>query len=90
MDSIFVLQLILEDVIGLTTKNANGFASDESAGICAYLAGCVVVLYDVGADTRRNLLVSSRRPKPLSCVALARQGRRHVAAGEVRGAVYAS
>ncbi|XP_078447792.1 transducin/WD40 repeat-like superfamily protein isoform X2 [Wolffia australiana] len=77
-----VPKLIIEDIIGLTTKNANGFASDASAGVCAYLAGCAVVLYDVEVDRRAPLMVSSRVPKPLSCVALARQGRRIVAAGE--------
>lgn len=67
----------------MTTKNASGFASDASTGRCAYLAGCVVVLYDVGLDARTHLMVSSRVPKPLSCVALAQQGRGFVAAGEV-------
>ncbi|MQM01511.1 hypothetical protein Taro_034271, partial [Colocasia esculenta] len=74
--------LVLEDVIGLTTRNADGLASDASSGRCAYLAGCVVVLYDVGTGARKHLMVSSRAPKPLSCVALARQGRSPVAAGE--------
>ncbi|CAA7392022.1 unnamed protein product [Spirodela intermedia] len=77
-----VPKLILEEVIGLTTKNASGFSSDPSTSRCAYLAGCVVVLYDVGLDARTHLMVSSRVPKPFSCVALARQGRGFVAAGE--------
>ncbi|KAL2484799.1 Transducin/WD40 repeat-like superfamily protein [Abeliophyllum distichum] len=73
--------LILEEVIGLTTKNANGLASSISTSKCAYIAGCVVVLYDVDAGTQSYLMVSNRMPKPLSCVALSRDAR-VVAAGE--------
>lgn len=77
------LQLVLEEVIGLTTKNGNGLASNTSSSKCAYLAGSVVVIFDVNLGTQSHLMVSNRLPKPLSCVALSRDGR-FVAAGEVR------
>lgn len=76
------LQLILEEIIGLTTKNANGLASSISTSKCAYIAGCVVVLYDVDSSTQSHLMVFNRMPKPLTCVALSRDAR-VVAAGEV-------
>lgn len=76
-------QLVLEEVIGLTTKNGNGLASNALSSKCAYLAGSVVVIYDMNLGTQSHLMVSNRSPKPLSCVALSRDGC-FVAAGEVR------
>ncbi|CAA3027960.1 mitogen-activated kinase-binding 1 [Olea europaea subsp. europaea] len=76
-----VPNLILEEIIGLTTKNANGLASSISTSKCAYIAGCVVVLYDVDSSTQSHLMVFNRMPKPLTCVALSRDAR-VVAAGE--------
>ncbi|KAK7294641.1 hypothetical protein RJT34_17531 [Clitoria ternatea] len=76
-----VSKLVLEEIIGLTTKNCNGLASNASTSKCAYLAGSVVVIYDVNLGTQSHLMVSNRVPKPLSCVALSRDGR-FVAAGE--------
>lgn len=73
--------LVLEEVIGLTTKNANGLASNASSSKCVYLVGSVVVVYDVNSGSQSHLMVSHRLPKPLSCVALSRDGR-YVAAGE--------
>ncbi|MED6150355.1 hypothetical protein PIB30_071499 [Stylosanthes scabra] len=75
------LKLGLEEVIGLTTKNGNGLASSGLSSKCAYLAGSVVVVYDVNLGTQSHLMVSYRLPKPLSCVAVSRDGR-FVAAGE--------
>lgn len=75
-------QLVLEEVIGLTTNNANGLASNASSSKCVYLVGSVVVVYDVNSGSQSHLMVSHRLPKPLSCVALSRDGR-FVAAGEV-------
>ncbi|KAL3640716.1 hypothetical protein CASFOL_015684 [Castilleja foliolosa] len=74
--------LILEEIIGLTTKNGNGLASSISSSKCAYIAGCVVVLYDVHSGTQSHLMTLNRAPKPLSCVALSRNAS-VVAAGEV-------
>ncbi|KAK1322203.1 hypothetical protein QJS10_CPA03g01832 [Acorus calamus] len=75
--------LELEEVVGLTTKNASGLASDPSTGVCAYVAGCVAVVFAVDSGARSYLMVSSRPPKPLSCVALSRGGGGgYVAAGE--------
>ncbi|XP_027927090.1 mitogen-activated protein kinase-binding protein 1 isoform X1 [Vigna unguiculata] len=76
-----VTKLVLEEVIGLTTKNSNGLASNALSSKCAYLAGSVVVMYDMNLGTQSHLMVSNRMPKPLSCVALSRDGR-FVAAGE--------
>ncbi|XP_041026151.1 mitogen-activated protein kinase-binding protein 1 [Juglans microcarpa x Juglans regia] len=74
-------KLVLEEIIGLTTKNGNGLASNISSANFAYMAGCVVVVYNVGSGTQSHLTVSHRLPKPLSCVAMSTDGR-FVAAGE--------
>ncbi|CAH2054432.1 unnamed protein product [Thlaspi arvense] len=74
-------KLILQEIIGLTTKNANGLASVSCSSKCVYLAGCVVVVYDVDSCSQSHLVVSHRMPKPLSCVAVSQNGR-FVAAGE--------
>ncbi|KAK4396149.1 WD repeat-containing protein 62 [Sesamum angolense] len=73
--------LILEEIIGLTTKNGNGLAASSSSSKCAYIAGCVVVLCDVHSGTQSHLMAPNRIPKPLSCVALSRNAS-IVAAGE--------
>ncbi|XP_043698057.1 mitogen-activated protein kinase-binding protein 1 isoform X2 [Telopea speciosissima] len=73
--------LALEEIIGLTTKNSNGLASNCSTGDCIYLAGCVVVIYNVDSRTQSHLLVSARTPKALSCVAVSQDGR-YIASGE--------
>ncbi|KAK1270928.1 hypothetical protein QJS04_geneDACA007598 [Acorus gramineus] len=78
-------KLELEEVVGLTTKNASGLASDPSTGVCAYVAGCVAVVFAVDSGARSYLMVSSRPPKPLSCVTLSRGGGGgYVAAGEMQ------
>uniref|UniRef100_A0A2N9FAB1 Anaphase-promoting complex subunit 4 WD40 domain-containing protein n=1 Tax=Fagus sylvatica TaxID=28930 RepID=A0A2N9FAB1_FAGSY len=74
-------KLVLEEIIGLTTKNGNGLASNISTANCAYVAGCVVVVYNVDSGTQSHLIASHRVPKPLSCVAMSKDGR-FVAAGE--------
>ncbi|CAL1378866.1 unnamed protein product [Linum trigynum] len=74
-------KLVLEEIIGLTTKNANGLASSESTPLSAYIAGCVVVLHDANSGQQSRLLAPHRTPKPLSCVAMSLDGRL-VAAGE--------
>ncbi|KAJ4704500.1 mitogen-activated protein kinase-binding protein 1 isoform X1 [Melia azedarach] len=74
-------KLILEEIIGLTTRNCNGLASSTSTPKCAYVAGCVVVVYDVDSNAQSHIMVSHRVPRPLSCVAVSRDGR-FLAAGE--------
>ena len=76
------LQLVLEEIIGLTTKNANGLASSIKNGNCVYMAGYVAVVYNVDSGTQSHLMVSHRMPKPLNCVAVSQDGR-FIAAGEV-------
>lgn len=76
------LQLVLEEIVGFTTVNANGLASGVLNSKCVYIAGCVAVVYDVDSSTQSHLVVSNRLPKPLSCVAVSRDGR-FIAAGEV-------
>nr|POE90882.1 mitogen-activated protein kinase-binding protein 1 [Quercus suber] len=68
-------KLVLEEIIGLTTKNGNGLASNISTARCAYVAGCVVVVYNVDSATQSHLIVSHRVPKPLCCVAMSKDGR---------------
>ncbi|KAK6290592.1 hypothetical protein POUND7_002133 [Theobroma cacao] len=74
-------KLVLKEIIGLTAKNENGLASSVTASTCVYVAGCVAVVYDVEKGTQSHLMLSHRMPKPLSCVAVSRDGR-YVAAGE--------
>ncbi|KAJ9548772.1 hypothetical protein OSB04_021315, partial [Centaurea solstitialis] len=71
----------LEEIIGLTTTNANGLASSFFDSKFVYIAGCVVVLYDVDLGTQSHLLVSNRSPKPFTCVAVSLDGN-YIAAGE--------
>ncbi|KAL9153024.1 hypothetical protein ABFS82_10G021600 [Erythranthe guttata] len=73
--------LILEEIIGLTTQNGNGLSSSISSSKFAYIAGCVVVLHDVRSGTQSHLVAPNRVPKPLSCVALSSDAS-IVAAGE--------
>ncbi|WCJ28424.1 Mitogen-activated protein kinase-binding protein 1 [Euphorbia peplus] len=77
-------KMILEEVIGLTTKNCNGLASNVFSSSCVYVAGCVVVVFHVESGRQSHLMVSHRMPKPLSCVAVSPDGR-FVAAGESGG-----
>lgn len=79
---LFFGQLILEEIVGFTTENANGLASGVSNSKCVYIAGCVAVVYDVDSSTQSHLVVSNRLPKPLSCVAVSCDGL-FIAAGEV-------
>ncbi|KAK4730481.1 hypothetical protein R3W88_023469 [Solanum pinnatisectum] len=74
-------KLMLEEIVGFTTENANGLASGVSNSKCVYIAGCVAVVYDVNSSTQSHLVVSNRLPKPLSCVAVSCDGR-FIAAGE--------
>ncbi|KAL4572352.1 hypothetical protein LXL04_019125 [Taraxacum kok-saghyz] len=71
----------LEEIIGLTVRNDNGLASSTSDSKFVYIAGCVVVLYDVDSGTQSHLMESNRSPKPFSCVAVSQDGS-YIAAGE--------
>ncbi|KAL1083219.1 hypothetical protein V6Z11_D09G185300 [Gossypium hirsutum] len=74
-------KLVLKEIIGLTTKNANGLAAAVSTSSFVYVAGCVAVVYDAESGTQLHLMLSHRMAKPLSCVAMSRDGR-FIAAGE--------
>ncbi|KAI3443097.1 MFS domain-containing protein [Psidium guajava] len=74
-------KLLLRQIVGLTATNASGLAGIASARSCVYVAGCVVVVYDVVSGTQSHLMVSHRTPRPLSCVVVSHDGR-FVAAGE--------
>ncbi|GMI71397.1 hypothetical protein like AT3G09080 [Hibiscus trionum] len=74
-------KLLLKEIVGLTTKNANGLASTLSTSSFIYVAGCVAVVYHVESGTQSHLMLSHRMPKPLCCVAMSHDGR-FVAAGE--------
>ncbi|KAJ4823364.1 hypothetical protein Tsubulata_027311 [Turnera subulata] len=74
-------KLVLEQIIGLTTRNANGLVASICTSSCAYVAGCVVVVHNVDSCTQSHLMVSHRTPKPLTCLAVSRDGR-FIAAGE--------
>ncbi len=78
-----VVQLELERVIGLTTTSPNGLACNTSTGDLAYLAGCVVVVYNVKANCQTRFLMASKTPKAFACVAYSNQGGKFLAAGEV-------
>ncbi|GLJ41959.1 hypothetical protein SUGI_0868700 [Cryptomeria japonica] len=75
-------KLKLEKIIGLTTTNASGFASNFSTGDCVYLAGCVVVVYNINTNSQVRFLMASRTPKALTCVAYSHYGGKFIAAGE--------
>jgi WD40 repeat protein len=77
-----VVQLELERVIGLTTTSPNGLACNTSTGDLAYLAGCVVVVYNVKANCQTHFLTASKTPKAFACVAYSNQGGKFLAAGE--------
>ena len=76
------VQFELEEIIGLTVTNGNGLASSVFDTKVVYVAGCVVVVYDVVIGVQSHVMVSGRMPKPLSCVAVSKDGG-YIAAGEV-------
>ncbi|EFJ35066.1 hypothetical protein SELMODRAFT_404876 [Selaginella moellendorffii] len=72
----------LERVIGLTVTNASGLATNAATGEVAYIAGCVVVIYNPKTNTQSRFLIANRTPKAVSCVAYSYHGGKLVAAGE--------
>ncbi|XP_071723045.1 uncharacterized protein [Rutidosis leptorrhynchoides] len=74
-------KLELEEIIGLTVTNCNGLASSFFDSKFVYIAGCVVVIYDVDSGTQSHVMVCNRSPKPLGCVSVSHDGS-YIAAGE--------
>jgi hypothetical protein len=71
----------LERAIGLTAMGS-AIASSPATGEIAYLAGCVVVLYDAMRN-RQTFLKAPAVQKAIMCVKFSPQGK-YIAAGEVR------
>lgn len=77
------LQLELERIIGLTTATPSGLTCNGVNEELAYVAGCVVVIYNVKTNCQTHFLMARGNPKPFSCVAFSSQGGKYIAAGEV-------
>lgn len=77
------MQLELERVIGLTTTTANGLACNTASDELAYLAGCVVVVFNAKTNSQTHFLTAPRSPKAFACVAYSAHGGKFIAAGEV-------
>lgn len=82
---ISLLQLELERVIGLTSTSASGLSCNPATGDLAYLAGAVVVVYNVKTNCQSRFLMAPKSAKAFSCIAYSGQGGRLLAAGEVCG-----
>ena len=78
-----ILQLELERVIGLTAATPSGLACNGISEELAYVAGCVVVIYNVKINCQTHFLTTHGSPKPFLCVAFSNQGGKFIAAGEV-------
>ena len=72
-------RITLEKALGFTINSNTRFAQ-SSDGLIAYLAGCVVVLYDSKRQTQEFIISTAR--KTLTCVAFSHDGTR-LATGEV-------
>lgn len=81
------LQLELERIIGLTTATPSGLTCNGVNEELAYVAGCVVVIYNVKTNCQTHFLMARGNPKPFSCVAFSSQGGKYIAAGEVPSSV---
>ncbi|KAG0610533.1 hypothetical protein M758_7G073100 [Ceratodon purpureus] len=75
-------KLELERVIGLTTATPSGLACNGVSEEIAYIAGCVIVIYNVRTNSQTHFLTAQGSPKPFSCVAFSSQGGKYIAAGE--------
>lgn len=78
-----LLQLELERVIGLTSTSASGLSCNATTGELAYLAGAVVVIYNVKTNCQTRFLMAPKSAKAFTCIAYSGQGGRLLAAGEV-------
>jgi hypothetical protein len=58
-------------------------ACNPSTGDIAYLAGCVVVVFNTVKKMQTKFLMVLRTPKPLACVTYSPHGGKLIAAGEV-------
>jgi len=77
------LQLELERVIGLTSTLASALSCNPTTGEIAYLAGAVVVIYNVKTNCQTRFLMAPKSAKAFTCIAYSCQGGRLLAAGEV-------
>ncbi|EDV24023.1 uncharacterized protein TRIADDRAFT_26392, partial [Trichoplax adhaerens] len=69
----------LEQVIGITATNCSSLTCDPSSGTIAYLAGCVIVLYNPKTNRQSHIFNTAR--KCLKCVAFSEDGR-YIVSGE--------
>lgn len=74
-------KLILDKVIGNTSNSTNNFISSPSSSEIAFLAGCVVVIYDYEQDKQTKFLFSPSN-KPFASICFSENGK-YLAAGEV-------
>jgi hypothetical protein len=72
-------RVTLERALGFTV-NTNARFAQSCDGLIAYLAGCVIVLYNSERQTQEFITSSAR--KTLTCVAFSHDGR-SIATGEV-------
>eukprot|EP00276_Gloeochaete_wittrockiana_P006089 CAMPEP_0184651898 /NCGR_PEP_ID=MMETSP0308-20130426/9559_1 /TAXON_ID=38269 /ORGANISM="Gloeochaete witrockiana, Strain SAG 46.84" /LENGTH=1233 /DNA_ID=CAMNT_0027086439 /DNA_START=41 /DNA_END=3738 /DNA_ORIENTATION=- len=73
-------KLVLEKIIGTTASRNTALSSNPVTGDLAYVAGCVVVIYNYRRNKQVKFL-GSKNNKSLSCVAFSPDGK-CVAAGE--------
>lgn len=67
----------------MTTSTPSGLACNGIGEELAYIAGCVVVIYNVRDNCQTHFLTGDGGSKPFSCVAFSSQGGKFIAAGEV-------
>uniref|UniRef100_A0A8C8J324 WD repeat domain 62 n=1 Tax=Oncorhynchus tshawytscha TaxID=74940 RepID=A0A8C8J324_ONCTS len=56
---LFVCQVVLERVLGITTSNGSGLACDPNTGLVAYPAGCVAVILHPKKNKQTHILNTS-------------------------------
>ena len=70
---LFIFQVKLERILGITVPNNAGLASAPSRGIVAYPAGCTVVLYYTRKNKQSHIINASR--KTITSLAFSEDGR---------------